>query len=183
MIETLNPRMTLEEYLSLPETTKICELVEGVLFMPPTPHDSHQRIIGNVLSSLQYLMQSGKLRQILTGLHLDDKNFYQPDVFWVSNQNDHCELGEDGYWYGAPDLIVEVLSPSTTRNDRVTKFQLYEKYGVREYWIADPEMRSFEVWFLETKTLSYQGVYGLGKTFTSKVLNTLVEVNRLLGEG
>jgi Uma2 family endonuclease len=180
MIET---RMNLVQYLALPETTEICELVEGKLCTSPTPHDAHQRIVGNGLLYLHSLISSGKLRQILTGLHLDDENFYEPDIFWVSANNDYCELGDDGYWHGAPDLIIEVLSPSTTRNDRVTKFQLYEKYGVLEYWIADPKMRSLEVWFLENKTLTYQGVYGLGKTFTSKVLNTLVEVNRLLGEG
>jgi Uma2 family endonuclease len=182
MTDMEKTRITTTEFLELPESNQIRELIDGEIVVNP-PKDQHQKIVIHTALFLGATIKGGELRVAPTGVVFDELNTPEPDVFWVSNQNDHCELGNDGYWHGAPDLIVEVLSPSTTRNDRVTKFQLYEKYGVREYWIADPEMRSIEVWFLENKTLSYQGVYGLDKTFTSKVLSTLVEVNRLLGEG
>ena len=59
-------------------------------------------------------------------------------LFWVSAENQNCFLETNGrYWHGAPDLVVEILSPSTELNDRGTKFQTYQKYGVREYWILD----------------------------------------------
>jgi Uma2 family endonuclease len=181
MTDMVRTRMTTAEFLELPESNQIRELIDGEIFVNP-PKDPHQEIVVNAVLFLGSVIKGGKLRVAPTGVVFDDTNTPEPDVFWVSSQNDHCERGDDGYWHGAPDLIIEVLSPSTTRNDRVTKFQLYEKYGVLEYWIADPEMHSIEVWFLEGKTLIFQGVYGMGKTFTSRVLNTTVEVKRLLSE-
>lgn len=181
MTDMAKTRITTAEFLELPESNQIRELIDGEIFVNP-PKDAHQGIVGNTHFFLRQTVPNGKVRVAPTGVVFDELNTPEPDVFWVSSENTHCELGDDGLWHGAPDLIIEVLSPSTARHDRVTKFQLYEKYGVREYWIADPEMPSIEVWFLENKILNYQGVYGLGKTFTSRVLNAAVETDRLLSE-
>ena len=74
-------------------------------------------------------------------------NAVQPDVLWNSPAS-RCVLVDDAYFRGAPDLVVEVLSPSTALRDKQTKFRLYEKYGVREYWIVEPTAQYVEVWAL-----------------------------------
>ncbi|MFN8373107.1 MAG: Uma2 family endonuclease [Anaerolineae bacterium] len=181
MTDMAKTRMTTAEFLELPESNQLRELIDGEIIVNP-PKDTHQKIVIHTALFLGSVIKEGELRVAPTGVVFDELNTPEPDVFWVSSENTQCELGDDGLWHGAPDLIVEVLSPSTTRNDRVTKFQLYEKYGVREYWIADPEIRTLEVWYLENKTLTYQGVYGIGKTFTSRVLKTTVEVKQLISE-
>jgi Uma2 family endonuclease len=103
----------------------------------------------------------------------------QPDVFWVSSENEKCKLRDDGYWYGPPDLIVEVLSPGTARQDKVTKFAIYERHGVREYWIADPVYQNIEVWTLADGRYTRLGLFRVGDTFTSPVLNQPVDVSAI----
>lgn len=78
-----------------------------------------------------------------------------------------CRLGEDGYWYGAPDLVVEVLSPSTAHKDRGVKFDLYEKHGVREYWLVDPEGRYVEVYRREGERFDRAGVFAAGQSWAA----------------
>ena len=73
--------------------------------------------------------------------------------------------GSDGYWHGAPDLIIEILSPGTTRQDRDTKYRLYEANGVREYWIVEAEELYIEVYHLHEGKYKRQGIFGLGETF------------------
>jgi Uma2 family endonuclease len=104
----------------------------------------------------------------------DDENTVQPDVFWISGANSLCKLGDDGYWYGAPDLVVEVLSPSTELRDRRDKFKLYQKFGVREYWLAHPVALYIEVFRLENGGFVPHGIFGQGESFISDVLGELV---------
>ena len=70
-------------------------------------------------------------------VYLDDKNVYRPDVFFVSS-NQMQIFGDDGYIHGAPALVIEVLSPGTSKNDRTKKQEMYARYRVKEYWLIDP---------------------------------------------
>ncbi len=88
----------------------------------------------------------------------------------MSGADSRCRLGEDGCRYGAPDLVVEVLSPSTAHKDRGVKFDLYEKHGVREYWLLDPEGRYAEVYRRERERFDRVGVFGPGQSWASGVL-------------
>jgi Uma2 family endonuclease len=98
-----------------------------------------------------------------------------------SGSDSRCEQGEDGYWYGAPDLVIEVLSPSTAYRDRRTKFNLYQQHGVREYWLADPEGEYIEVYLLENGLFVRQGAFGKQDSFVSPVLGGLrINVGELL---
>ena len=88
-------------------------------------------------------------------MFLDENNNFVPDVLIV------CDRGKIKYngIYGAPDLVVEVLSPSTAANDRGIKKDTYEKAGVREYWIVDPVSKSIEVYHLQNGRLELDDVY------------------------
>jgi Uma2 family endonuclease len=103
-------------------------------------------------------------------VYLDDENVFQPDLFWVSGAESGCQLGEDDYWHGAPDLVVEVISPSTARRDRGDKYDLYQRHDVREYWIVDPTARFVEVFVYQGEGFTRQGLYGPEETFASSVL-------------
>ena len=103
--------------------------------------------------------------------HLDDENVVQPDVFWVSGVESLCKLGADGYWHGAPDLVVEVLSPSTALRDHGVKFALYEQHGTREYWLIDTEGEFVEVFHREGERLTRFGVFGTKDSFALSVLS------------
>ncbi len=173
--------VTAQEFFALPESNQIRELINGEIVVNP-PKDRHQKVSASAYSFLDRLELGGELRYAPTGLYLDDIDILEPDIFWVSSKNDHCSLGDDDYWYGAPDLVVEILSPSSIRYDRVEKFQLYEKYGVREYWIVDPNKPSIEIWVHIDGKLVYQGEFTTDKTFTSTVLDMKVDVKRLLAK-
>jgi Uma2 family endonuclease len=113
-------------------------------------------------------------------VHLDDENVVQPDVFWVSGADSLCKLGEDGHWHGAPDLVVEVLSPSTALRDHGVKFALYERFGTREYWLIDPEGEFVEVFHREGEIFRRFGVFGREDVFAlSVLLDVTVQVSAL----
>jgi Uma2 family endonuclease len=172
MIDQTRTRMTAAEYLALPETSRFEELINGELIVTPPPVTGHQEINGNVYFLVRTLMPNGKVFHPPTGVYFDDDNIPEPDVVWVA-ENSRCKIGEK-LLEGPPDLIVEILSPSTARNDKVEKFQLYEKFGVPEYWIVDPVHKLIEAWVLDGGRYVLQGVYGVDDTFASAVLSSKV---------
>jgi Uma2 family endonuclease len=117
-------------------------------------------------------MTKGEARFAPTGLHLNDGNSFEPDLFWVSSENTRCFLEDNGrYWHGAPDLVVEILSPSTASDDRGIKYETYEKYGVREYWLVDPDAKFVEVYRHQGGKFERQGVYKPDQPFVSAALD------------
>jgi Uma2 family endonuclease len=142
------PRTIMEVFKMLPQGT-LAEVIENTLYMSPTPTGKHQWIIAELLSKLKAFASEKDLGIVLPlplDVYLDrESNAVQPDLFFISKSN----LGifhEDGPVEGVPDLIVEVLSPGNTKHDKVRKKDLYEKFGVKEYWIVDPSNK---------KTLGY----------------------------
>jgi Uma2 family endonuclease len=171
MVDTIQTRMTAAEYALLPETTQPMELIDGEMIELPAPKVLHQRLVVKLIKFLTSLLPGGEVCVSPSDVHFDELNVVQPDVFWISGAGSRCRLGEDGDWHGAPDLIIEVLSPSTALHDRREKFQLYEKHGVQEYWIADPVSQYIEVWHNASGTFNKQGIYGADESFKSVVLN------------
>jgi Uma2 family endonuclease len=169
-------KMTTAHYMGLPETSLITELIDGEIFVTPEPSDAHQKRSIQLLTFLIPILKEGVIRHAPTGVHFDDGNHFEPDIFWISPQNDHCVLVDGKYWQGAPDLVIEILSPSTEYRDRDIKFETYQKYGVREYWLVSPLSQFIEVYVLTEGTFIRQGVFGLSTTFHSAVLGG-VEVN------
>lgn len=181
MVELDSQGIILEEYLALPETNRIVELIDGQLVETPLPFDIHQKTLGQLLFFLIQQELKGVLRHAATGVCLDELNFFEPDLLWMSPHNFGCILIEGRYWYGAPDLIIEILSPSTAYRDRGIKYEIYEKHGVREYWLVDPEAAFIEVYTLADGRFLRLGLFRAGQTFASPVLNSEIQVATLLG--
>ena len=172
-------RLTVADYLAMPETNQIVELIEGEIIVSP-PVDRHQEVFGNVHIVLHNLIPNGTLRLAPTGLYYDEVNFFEPDGFWVSDDNTQCILVEGKYWRGGPDLIFEIISPSSVKHDKETKFEKYEQISVREYWIIDPENDYMEAYELRDNKFVKTGIYGPGDKFVFVVLGKEVHVAEIL---
>jgi Uma2 family endonuclease len=133
------PRTAMEVFRLLPEGT-LCEVIENQLYMAPPPNEPHQRILVSLILELgNFIKQNdlGEIRLSPYGVYLNQENAVEPDIVFISKENTHLIL-KDGL-HGAPDLIIEILSPSNKKYDTITKKLLYEKFGVKEYWIVNPE--------------------------------------------
>jgi Uma2 family endonuclease len=137
------PRTIMEVYKSLPEGT-LAELIDNVIYMSPSPISKHQVILNKI--NVQFYNHLAKNNAGIVyvsplDVYLDEKsNAVQPDLSVVLNEG-NARVDENGYINGAPDLIVEILSPGNAQHDLVSKKELYERFGVKEYWIVDPETR------------------------------------------
>ena len=161
-------RLTAAAFFQMPETNTPEELLDGEVIMSPPPVPKHQSVAFKTGKLLDSLIPNGEVFVAPVGVLLDEANVPEPDVVWVS-ESGTCRIGER-YLEGAPDLIVEVLSPGTALRDKTTKFRLYERHGVKEYWLADPDAQYLEVWRLDEDRFIQQGVYGPGATFESAAL-------------
>ncbi len=168
---------TADQYRQLPESDARLQLIDGELIMAASPIDMHQVVSGNAYYYLRSRLGSRRLRYE-ADLYLSDTDVPRPDIFWIHPDNTTCQLIE-GYWHGAPDLIVEVLSPSTAKLDRGKKYQLYERHGVREYWLLDPLDRTLEVYGLTSGRYVRLGFFEPGDMYQSEVLNIPVEIAAL----
>lgn len=171
MLEQTRTRITVDEFYQLEETNQIVELLDGEVVMSPAPELPHQDATGNVFVMVREFSKSlgGKAYFAPVDVYFDDINSAQPDVLWVAPDS-QCVPDGTKRLRGAPDLVVEVLSPSTERRDRGKKFRLYQKYGVREYWMISPGAQYVEVWVLIDGKFAQQGVYGPDETFNSPTL-------------
>ena len=141
-VNTNFPPLTVENYKLLPETGPRYQLIQGDLYMAPAPNRFHQEISRNLQFELHsYLKRNpiGKLFDAPFDVYLDEINVFQPDIIIVLNERLGI-LTEEGA-EGAPELVVEILSPKTRRLDLVNKKQEYARAGVKELWIIDPEPR------------------------------------------
>jgi len=170
MVDEVRTRLTAAEFARLPETTTPTELICGAVVVTPAPKYIHQKIVFALAKRIEQLALGGDVCIAPIDVHLDESNVVQPDVLWVGGAESRARLGEDGYWHGAPDLVVEVLSPASARLDRREKFHLYEKHGVYEYWLVDPEAEYVEVWVLEEGRFERRGIFGPEDSFQSPVL-------------
>ena len=129
-------RTPLEKYLSLPEKYS-AELIGGEIVMTPSPSSRHQRISLKLASSMMNFCVEHELGEIFIELdvHLDDDNVIRPDILYVSDES----KVKENWIEGAPDVVVEILSPATKQRDMTIKRDLYERFGVKEYWVVDPE--------------------------------------------
>lgn len=161
-------RMTATEFSQLPETNQPTELIDGELIVSPPPIPKHQRINRRIVIMLDELIPDGELFFAPIGVYFDEDNIPEPDVVWVSEAS-KCVIG-DKYLEGPPELIVEIFSPGTLRRDRREKYELYERFGVREYWMVDPVGQFIEVCVWANGLYNRQGVYGPDDSFESPVL-------------
>ena len=139
-------KKTISDYEALPEGSPY-QLVEGELIMSPAPGFEHFRSSKRVFVRLYRLIEDAGKGEVIyapVDLYLDEENVYQPDIMVVL-KGSKAKITSKGV-YGAPDVVVEVLSPSTAYYDLRVKKKVYERAGVREYWIVDPMERSLEIY-------------------------------------
>lgn len=174
-------RITAETYFQSDEyqVHDLIQLINGevVIGMPPIP--KHQRIVREILVMLTLLAREigGEALDSPIELYLDEHNVYEPDVLYMSPDS-NCEV-KGKRLEGAPELIVEVLSPSTAKYDKREKYAAYEQHGVQEYWIVDPLHDIVDVWILQNEKFVHQGAYSIDDTFASVTLKQNVKVKTI----
>ena len=178
MAELVTTRMTATEFLALPETNQPTELLNGVMIVSPAPIPKHQLTSNRLEIVISSLMPDGLMLHAPIDLYFDDGNIVQPDIVWIT-ENSRCVVG-DKYLHGSPELIVEIFSPGTERQDRKQKFNLYQRHGVSEYWMVDPAEMFIEVYVLENGSYKRLGIFEPGESFISPTLGgKTVEVSRI----
>ncbi len=132
-----------EAYAAIPADGKRYEVVRGILYMAPSPGTSHQRVAMKIAVYLYQYVQACGLGETFFSpydVQLAEDTVVQPDVLAVLNA--HRERITESRMVGAPDLVVEIISPGSGSYDRHTKRAAYERAGVPEYWLVDPQARS-----------------------------------------
>ncbi len=166
-----NVKFTYEDYKNLPEDDpNRYELLEGELVVVPSPGESHQSISGNLFFLLYQFVKNndlGKLYAAPFDVLLGD-NVVQPDTMFISK--DRIGIVTKENVRGAPDIVVEILSPATSAKDRGIKRRIYARYGVAELWTVDPDKQTIEVAKLGKTGFETTGVYKKGETLVSSTL-------------
>jgi len=158
LVLDLNKRYTFADYLTWIDD-KRRELIDGFIkIMSPAPNRIHQTLAMNLLREISWFLKKRKckvfaspfdIRLPKNGENDDDKTYtvVLPDICVI------CDLSklDDRGCIGAPDLIIEIVSPSNTKHDVETKFKLYQEHGVREYWIVFPYEKTISVFLLNEK--------------------------------
>jgi len=173
---------TYADYLRLPDDGNRYEIIGGVLYVANAPTPEHQYTVTELIFYLRQYVSVHKLGIVFTApieVHLTETTKpVQPDVLFVTKEQ-QPPPGQ-GFIQGAPALIVEVVSPTSIRRDRKTKFDVYEEAGVAEYWIVDPRTRSVEVYTWSNGEYALFGQFIEKELVQSQLLPGLSIPNNLL---
>lgn len=168
----LHRLLTAEDLSSLPDDGNRYEIIGGKLIVSPSPSFRHQRVSFKLTSALDaYLSTTGNAQGVAAPMdvYLSRSDLVQPDLLVVINER--AEIIQERGIMGAPDLVVEILSPSSIETDFLRKSKLYERYGVREYWIVNPESETVSVQTLDGDRFVIAGEYSRNDTLASTVLD------------
>jgi Uma2 family endonuclease len=166
---------TYEDYARLPDNGFRYEVINGELFMSPAPNPSHQTIVGEIFFVLMKLTKEQNLGRVLAApidVVLGEIGTpVQPDIIFI--QQERLDIIGERKINGAPDLVVEVLSPGTEQHDRQKKYKLYATAEVKEYWLVDPKSCTIEVHVLRGQAYAPLGTFGPDETIQSELLPDL----------
>ncbi len=163
-------KFTYEDYAKTPEGERY-ELLDGELIMAAAPNMAHQNTQSNLVGEFYVFVRDRDLGWIYfspTDVYLTDTDVVQPDILFISKGRSYIRTGKN--IHGAPDLVVEILSPSTSANDWGYKKDLYEKHGVKEFWLVDPYAKQVIVMLLKDGSYGIVGVYREDDTLRSPTL-------------
>ena len=165
---------TYDDYARLPDDGKRYEVIRGELYMSAAPRPLHQRVITRLSFFLEGFLENSALGtafvapiDVILPQKLGDP--VQPDIVVVRRESLH--IIDELNIRGAPDLLVEVLSPSNPAHDRSLKYDLYAEAGVLEYWIVDPRQRTVEIYLLRDGAYELAGQWGVGEVARSELLD------------
>ena len=182
---TTKPRVkfTVADYMDTPEGQRY-QLLDGELILAASPNNQHQRIVRTLAFALHQFVSDNDLGEVWFApfdVVLSNHDVAQPDILFISHSRD--AIITTANIQGAPDLVVEVLSPSTEGHDRGYKRDLYSRHGVREYWLVDPDSETIAVMTPGTDGLAPQANYTRGQTLTSPLLPGLaLDLTAVFGE-
>ena len=161
-------KLTYEDYAKTPDDER-WELIDGELIPMASPTVPHQSVDALLGYEFVRLVKRG-LGRVFHSIDvvLSPHNTFRPDLIFVSSER--ADIITHANIQGAPDLVVEIRSPSTAGLDEVTKRELYERHGVREYWLTDPEAQTVTVLLLGENGYEVVGIYAKGDTLTSPTL-------------
>ena len=168
---TVSVKYTYQDLLTTPDDRNRYEIFEGDIIVTPAPNEPHQTAAMNLSVILgTYIKRHGlgKLYAAPLDVYFDEETVIEPDLLFVAK--DRFSIIEKQRIKGAPDLVVEVLSPSTEERDRGFKFKRCAQEGVKEYWLVDPDRRAVDVYTLTLKGYELFGKFGGDQTVKSKIL-------------
>jgi Uma2 family endonuclease len=141
-------KLTYDDYVLFSDDGKRHELIDGEHYVTPTPIRKHQAISGNLFGLIWSYLQKRPIGRVFAApfdVIFSEFDVVEPDLLYISRQR--LEQIETSPWVkGAPDLVVEIASPSTRKRDETIKRRLYERFGVAEYWVIDPELDTLKVY-------------------------------------
>lgn len=168
---TEQKKWTYQDYLHLGEETR-CEVLEGELRMTPAPELGHQDISRDLEFIMWQYVKGKKLGKVFDApvdVVLDEENVVQPDIVFVAREN--TKILQKKAIVGVPDLVVEIISPSSLYHDRYQKKDLYQRFAVPEYWIVDPAHHTIEIFSLENNVYKLSCFAGEKDRAKSKVIS------------
>ena len=178
--------LTYDLYLAMPEMKQRYSIVDGELVMAASPTPDHQTVVQETFVKLDSFVREHRLGRVFLApldivIRRDPLRTRQPDLMFISNARRYI-IGMQVI-EGGPDLVVEVLSPTNTRQELQEKLQDYQTIGVREAWVVSPQARTVEVLKLSPESIERFGLYGLGDLLASHVLPELhLTVNEIFAE-
>jgi len=141
-------KLTYDDYVHFPEDGKRHELIDGEHFVTPTPNRKHQAVSSNLLGMIWSHLQQHPVGRVFSApfdVILSTFDVVEPDLLYISRQR-LAEIETSPWVKGAPNLVVEIGSPATRKRDATVKRRLYERFGVEEYWVVDPELDTIDVY-------------------------------------
>lgn len=141
-----NVKFTYEDYLLFPEDGRRHELIDGEHLMTPAPSTRHQRILGKLFFFLQDHLARSKEGEVFiapTDVVLSDLDVVEPDLLFI--RASRASIVTEKNIQGPPDFVIEIISQTSRKTDETIKRKLYERYGVQEYWIVDPELETVDI--------------------------------------
>lgn len=162
MTERSKPKTRAKEQPGFYDIPERYEIINGVRYdFLSSPRFNHQKLLANFHVGFHTACHlDGEVILAPMDVHFDEENIVQPDLIYIANAN--RGIIRDGFVFGVPDLLVEILSGSTARKDKTVKKAMFERFGVKEYWLADPSYRTVDQFVL------IDGTYHLTATLTDE---------------
>ena len=176
-------KFTYDDYLLFPEDGKRHELIDGEHFITPAPSTRHQKVSGKLFLAFGIFLKDHPLGEIFdapTDVVLSDLDVVQPDLLFISSSR--TSIIKEKNIYGAPDLVIEITSETTRKTDEIIKRKIYERYGIPEYWIVDPELEIVKIYCMDelgytrTAELSKEAGHMLTTTFLPGLQIPIIEI-------
>lgn len=141
-------KLTYDDYVLIPEDGQRHEIIDGEHYVSPAPYLPHQDVSVELIWRFRSYLEEhpvGRIRHAPCDVILSETDIVQPDLLFISNERAEIAAPRK-FVYGAPDLLVEILSESTRKRDEGIKLDLYERSGVLEYWIFDPVLKKARIY-------------------------------------